>query len=76
MKESNILADNVAKNSPVRMLLHNIEDQIMKESDILADNVAKSLPVRVFLQNIEEEFMKVRENNGYQELDTVLGTNF
>ena len=76
MKESNILADNVEKNSPVRMLLHNIEDHIMKESDILADNVAKSLPVRVFLQNIEEEFMKVRENNGYQELDTVLVTNF
>ena len=48
----------------------------MKESNILADSVAKSLPVGVFLQNIEEEFMKVRENNGYRELDTVLGTNF
>ena len=39
MRESNILADNVAKNLPVRVLLQDTEDQFTKESNILVDNV-------------------------------------
>ena len=58
MKESNFLADNVAKNLPIRRILQDTEDQFTKESNILADNVAKNLPVRVLLQNTEDQFMK------------------
>ena len=50
MKESNFLADNVAKNTPVRMILQNTEGQFMKASNILADNVVKNTPVRMILQ--------------------------
>ena len=42
MKESNFLADNVAKNLQVRLILQNTEGQFMKESNFLADNVAKN----------------------------------
>ena len=41
MKESNFLADNVTKNTPVRMILQNTEGQFMKESNILADNATQ-----------------------------------
>ena len=50
MKESNILADNVEKNLPVRDNFHSTKEQFMKESNILADNVGKNLPLReIFL---------------------------
>ena len=58
-----MLADNVAKNSPVRVILQNTEEQFMKESNILADNVAKNLPARNILQNTKEQFMKVKKNS-------------
>ena len=51
MKESNVLADNVAKSLPVRVFLQNTEDQFMKESNILADNVASNSPARIILQD-------------------------
>ena len=40
MKESNILADNVAKNFLNKELSQDTEDRLMRESNILADNVA------------------------------------
>ena len=42
MRESNILANNVAKNFLNRDISQNTEDLFMRESNILADNVAKN----------------------------------
>ena len=58
MKESNILADNVAKNFPYRVVLKDIQEHIMNEYYILANNVAKNVLTRDILQNTEEQFMK------------------
>ena len=52
MRESNILADNAAKNFLIRKISQDTEDQLTKESDILVDNVANSLLNRVVLKNI------------------------
>ena len=49
MKESNILADNVAKSLLIRMFLQNTKKPFMKESNVLVNYVAKNLPVRVIL---------------------------
>ena len=38
MKESNILADNVANNSPVRVNLQSTEEKFMKESNFLTEH--------------------------------------
>ena len=38
MKESNILADNVANNSPVRVNLQSTEVKFMKESNFLTEH--------------------------------------
>ena len=43
MKESNILADNAAKNFLDRIISQDTEDQLMRESNILVDNVADNL---------------------------------
>ena len=42
MKESHILADNVANIFLIRENSQDTEDQLMRESNILADNVAKN----------------------------------
>ena len=47
MMVSNILAGNVSKNFPIRLILQNTEGQFMKESNFLVNNVAKNLPGRV-----------------------------
>ena len=52
MKESHILADNVAENFLHRDISQSTEDQFMRESNILADNVANNLLNRVVLKNI------------------------
>ena len=52
MKESHILADNVAKNFLSREISQDTEDQLMRESNILADNVANNLLNRLVLKNI------------------------
>ena len=51
MRESNIIADNVEKNFPIREISQNTEDQFMKESNIVAHNVAKNLLNRLVLQD-------------------------
>ena len=62
-KESNFLADNVAKNLQIRVIFRDTEEQFMRESNILADNVAKNLLARNILQNTKEQFMKVKKNS-------------
>ena len=52
MKESNTLADIVAKNFLTREIVQNTEEQFMKESAILADYVVKNLLNRVISKNI------------------------
>ena len=49
MKESNILADNVAKNFLSKEISLSTEDQFMKESNILVDNVANNLLPKIIL---------------------------
>ena len=58
MNESNVLADNVARNFPNREILQNTEEQLMKDSNILADNVTNNSFKWEILQNTEEQLMK------------------
>ena len=51
-RESNILADNVAKNFLSRDISQDTEDQFMRESNNLADIVANNLLNRVVLKII------------------------
>ena len=57
MKESNFLADNVAKNLLIRIILKDTEEQFMKEPNFLVDNVTR-ISLRVIFQSTEEQFMK------------------
>ena len=52
MKESNILADNVAKNFLNWEIFQDTEDQLMRVSNILADNAANNLLHRLVLKTI------------------------
>ena len=57
MKESNILADNVAKNFLSREISLDTEEKFMKVY-IIADNVAKDFLSREIAMNTKDLFMK------------------
>ena len=61
MKESNILAGNVAKNFPRRDILLNIKGQYTKESNTLVGNVLKNFLQRTVLPDTRELCIKFNE---------------